>query len=127
MLLQMWYFLLVNWLSNVLLVTISWQHLHRLLLHLLLPVLVEGAGVVKAERTRRSLRFFGLYVTKGELGMACFSSLEACRMGRCLLMIFIKLVSPGWYVVTWRIWRGCSCRGRRCRAQNAVSTQAESG
>ena len=40
MLLWMWYFLPVIWLSNVLLVTISWQHLHHLLLHLLLPVLV---------------------------------------------------------------------------------------
>ena len=71
-----------------------WQHLHRLLLHLLLPVLVEGAGVVRAERTRRSLRFFGgLYVTKGGLGMACFSFLEACGMGRCFLMTFIKLIS----------------------------------
>ena len=47
MLLRMWYFIRLIWLSNVLLVTISWQHLHRLLLHLLLhlllPVVVEGA------------------------------------------------------------------------------------
>ena len=58
-------------------------------------MLVEGAGVVKAERTRRSLRFFGrLYVTRCGLGMAFFNFLEACRMGRCLLRIFVKPVSP---------------------------------
>ena len=73
MLFRMWYFLPVIRLSNVLLVTISWQHLHHLLLHLLLPVLIEGAGVVKAKWTRRFLRVGHLYVTRGELGMACFS------------------------------------------------------
>ena len=88
---------------------------------------VACVGLVKAEQTRRSLRFFGLYLTKGGLGMTCLSSLEACRMGRCLLKIFVKLVSPGRYVVIRGTWRGCSCHGQHCRAQNAVSTRAESG
>ena len=36
-----------------------------------------------------------------------FSFLEACRMGRCLLTIFVKLVSPGyqgdmvWLLLPW--------------------------
>ena len=80
---------------------ISWQHLHRLLLHLLLPVSVGGAGVVRVERTRRSLKFFGhLKVTRGGWGMAFFSFFEVCSMGRCFLTIFVRVVSLGWYVVT---------------------------
>ena len=41
------------------------------LLHLLLPVSVGVAGVVRVERTRRSLKFFGcLKVTRGGFSLA---------------------------------------------------------
>ena len=42
----------------------------------------------------------GSLVFRDGLGMACFSFLAASRMGRCLLTIFVKLVSLGWNVVT---------------------------
>ena len=94
---------------------ISWQHLHRCCIcccrcHL-------GAGVVRVEQTRRSLKFFGrLKVTRGGWGMACFSFFEACSMGRCFLTIFVRVVSLGWYVVTRDTRRCCCCLGRGCRA-----------
>ena len=50
---------------------------------LLLAVLVEGAGVVKVEKTRQTLRSFGhLYVTRDGLRMVLLQFLEACRIGR---------------------------------------------
>ena len=53
----------------------------------------------------------GSSVFRGGLGMACFSFLEASRMGRCLLTIFIKLVSLGWNVVTRGTQHGCVAVG----------------
>ena len=57
--------------------------------------------MVKAEWNGRSLRFFyHLYITRGGLaGTVRFSYLEVCRMGKCLLTIFVRLVSPWWFVV----------------------------
>ena len=94
MLLRMWYFLPVIWLSNVFLspfldstYTISCY---------ICCCRCQLKGQVWSSRVDQVL--WSPYITRGGLGMACFSFLEACRMGRCLLMIFIKPVSLGWYV-----------------------------
>ena len=76
--------------------TISVQHLQRLVLHGVLPVLVGGAGLVSLARTSRSLRFFGrLNAIRGGLGMALRSLWEVCRIGKCFLAILARLAREG--------------------------------
>ena len=98
-------------LLNILQVVISVQHLQRQLLQGALPVLVGGDEVSALARTSRSFRLRGhLNATKGGLGIALWSLLEVCSIGRCFLVIFIKFAREGWYVTT----RGILFRGGLC-------------
>ena len=64
-------------LLNLLHVTISSQHLHWLLLHLVFKAFVGGAGGFSLAWTSKSLMFFGrLKATIGGSGMAFFNLLE---------------------------------------------------
>ncbi len=92
-------------------VSISAEHLQRLLLHGALPVLVGGAGVVTLARTSRSLRLRGrLNATRGGLGIASRSLWEVLRIDRYFLVILARLASEGWNVATRSVlFRGCFC------------------
>ena len=73
----MLYCLPVVLLLNLLHVTISWQHLQQLLLHLVFMAFVGGAGGFSFARTSKSLIFLGrLKAIIGGSGMASFNLLE---------------------------------------------------
>ena len=70
----MLYCLPVVLLLNLLHVTIPWQHLHWLLLHLVFMAFVGGAGGFSFARTSESLIFLGHL--KAGSGMGFFNLLE---------------------------------------------------
>ena len=54
--------------------------------------------------------------TRGAFSMACFTLFEKCTIGKHLLIISIRPLSPGWYVVAKEPLQGSSVLGQHYRA-----------
>ena len=90
----MLYCLPVLLLLKLLQTVISAQHLQRLVLHGMLPMLVGGSGVDILARTSKSLRFRGRrYATRGGLGMALLSRSEVSTHIELLMASLIMMIA----------------------------------